>query len=84
MIVSCLVGVWELNLGPLKGHQVFLTTELSPQALETLLFSPGWPGTHYGVEDDLELLIPLPPHPEGWDYKCVLSLFGFYVLFCGA
>lgn len=28
---------------------------------------PGWPQTSHGAEDELELVILLPIHPESWD-----------------
>lgn len=31
-------------------------------------YIPGWPGTECVAKGDLELLVPLPPLPECWDY----------------
>lgn len=32
---------------------------------------PGWPLLYYVAEDDVELLILLPPLPTYWDYRHV-------------
>lgn len=36
-----------------------------------VLCSPGWPWTHYLAEDELKLLIPLPPSPTCWNGMCM-------------
>lgn len=51
--------------------------------------SPRWPGTHYGVNDDVKLLILLPPCLKCLDYSrtilCAAQIIFNYVfinLFC--
>lgn len=40
----------------------------------------GWPQTHYVVEDDFDCLLLLPPSPEYWDCRHVLSHLAYSVL----
>jgi hypothetical protein len=47
---------------------------------EDLVCSPGWPGTHYVTQADLELTI-LPQPPECWVYRCVPPYLAFLKTF---
>ena len=65
----------DLNQVPdLEGLMLKAFQKTSSLPLPTLLRflgSPGWLQTQYEAEDDLELLILLPPLPMCWDYRWV-------------
>nr|XP_038937683.1 dynein axonemal assembly factor 4 isoform X5 [Rattus norvegicus] len=73
---------------PLQGKQAEERGALKPQSLPrkappTRLPTRGWPQTCCVAENDLELLILLPPPRYCWDFRHASSKFVFFPSSCG-